>query len=286
MQPSPLPGIPSHHHHLRLGHVSRVTHHTQIQLTDVAPGTPPVDSIPKPGALPDRRFNRDPESDRRSKSFKREKRYLGAGQVGSNTSHEFASSAALGTNGMGSGLGAWPAPASRATGYPRDPIAIANSARPAVHRPPTPDLLAVPHRSASPFKSAVPAWAAPLEKAMAEDELKKVTAVSCSATVKADSKNDGKGLTPPHLRNTSRLSNGVSRAPLCTSQVANPGASSTATDYATLAQRNDFVRDENLAWTLATTGLGIEDAKDVSILCHTCLLRMLIRYRDCISKPQ
>ncbi|RAR10966.1 hypothetical protein DDE82_000938 [Stemphylium lycopersici] len=230
-----------------------------------APGTPPADSIPKPGALPDRRFNRDPGSDRRSKTFKRGKNYLGAGQAGSNTSDESVSSAAVGTNGLGSGLGAWYSPAPRATGYPRDPITIANSTKPTVYHTITPDLPMVPGRSASPSKKAVPAWAAALEKALTEDRQKTTvqTAVFPSVAVKADPENEEKSLADQNLKAKTRLSNGVACASLQMSPGATAGASSAATVYATLAKREDFVKDEGLARALATTEVGTEGANDV-----------------------
>jgi hypothetical protein len=75
---------------------------------------PDPNSIPKAGNLPDPRFNRDPEQDRRSKSYRKEAKMYGQALS------ESASSPSTKESSLGRGLGQWPAPAARSTGFPRD----------------------------------------------------------------------------------------------------------------------------------------------------------------------
>ncbi|CAO2657310.1 Nn.00g034360.m01.CDS01 [Neocucurbitaria sp. VM-36] len=117
-------------------------------------------------------------------------------------------------------------------------------------------------------KNAVPAWAAPLEKALAEE-------------IRGAPTNPAKGTTqsvktasasiPPHLRKTRRLTSGTAGPHLNpTAKIYKPSKSHQSetschaigtTAAVTVATEEDRLRDETLAWKMATIDLGLDDAK-------------------------
>ncbi|KAF1941557.1 hypothetical protein EJ02DRAFT_455075 [Clathrospora elynae] len=254
---------------------------------------PDPDSIARAGALPDPRFNRDVQDDLRRAGFKTEIKFHG--MPAGYSSSPFVSGAAPVRS-----LGAWPAPAPRATGFPRDlvcsvsppkpPMSATGSSAsdpgspcekptpargstvsiaapskatieslelslPAAYRPQTSAAPTVSTKNTvSPAKGAVPAWAAPLEKALAE-ELLKAPATAMKASVRPVP--SPKVSVLPHMRTKGSSTGGLS------------DLQSNGTDdlrQAIFAERlvnaDDGLQDEGLAWNMATTGLGFGNVKE------------------------
>ncbi|KAF1841677.1 uncharacterized protein K460DRAFT_409134 [Cucurbitaria berberidis CBS 394.84] len=82
---------------------------------------PDPDSVAKPGKLPDPRFNHDPYEDARMKAFTNEyKVYHIPADVAASLKSGSPSPAVSESISVRSGLGSWPTPVARASGYPRD----------------------------------------------------------------------------------------------------------------------------------------------------------------------
>jgi hypothetical protein len=224
------------------------------------------------------------------------------GQVQSET----ASTPSTSGCALGRGLGDWPAPAPRSTGYSRafmqdiepasppplepvisletphkqssttkKPIArIIGPPRgtmellpvPTYRGPETPTASRASMESVSPSKSTTPAWAASLEKALAEDNRKlNALATATSSTtsqIPPRSKTARKKSIPPHLR---RKGGDGGKASLLVSSaepselILNPNAKV----FKGLVMRGDS--DEALALTMAIAEPGVEHAKHVSL---------------------
>jgi hypothetical protein len=140
-------------------------------------------------------------------------------------------------------------------------------------------------KSVSPAKSAVPAWAAPLEKALAEDIRKE--SVQCDMTMEFPLRTDTtrKASVPPHMRNKGILADVVSASQCNSTQ--GPGldtaakvheshfspsrknvliGTSRALAFKALVNEEDKLNDEALAWKIATADLGARNVKQVSVL--------------------
>lgn len=249
---------------------------------------PDPNSIPKAGNLPDPRFNRDPEQDRRSKSYRKEAKMYGQALS------ESASSPSTKESSLGRGLGQWPAPAARSTGFPRDFVqdvkptspslesvtvlksrkypSISTKPTPRIDGPPkgTMELMPAPNyrrpetpvsrapgKSASPTKSLSSVWAS-LEKAIAEDERKLDVSVVTATGSKISSRPESvrKKSIPPHLR--SKSGEGKTIPPISSAQSFNPSLNPRAKAY------------DVMAWEMVSADSGIEHAKHVSI--SNCIL--------------
>jgi hypothetical protein len=110
--------------------------------------------------------------------------------------------------------------------------------------------------SISPTKS-IPAWAGPLEKALAED-----TRNASAAGVQARPGATRKTSVPPHLRNK------VNMAAIDTAPKLDSTAQAYEFRFNPLIKQDDRINDEALAWQLATTEVGGENAKQVSDVHH------------------
>ncbi|RYN39655.1 hypothetical protein AA0112_g3618 [Alternaria arborescens] len=238
---------------------------------------PDPDSIPKAGNIPDPRFNRDPEQDRRSKSYRKEAKMYGQALS------EIPLSPSTKGSSLGRGLGQWPTPAARSTGYPRDfmqdvkptspslesitvletsrkhpPISAEPTTRVAGPPKGTMELMPAPNyrrpeilvsstgKSASPTKSLSSGWKAPIEKAIAEDERKLDVSVDTTTTSRPGSVH--KISIPPHLRN--KFGDEDKTVPLISSvQSFDPSLNPSAKAY------------EVMAWEMASADSGIEHAR-------------------------
>ncbi|KAI4929319.1 uncharacterized protein J4E92_004983 [Alternaria infectoria] len=249
--------------------------------------TPDPDCIARPGDLPDPRFNRDPEHDRRSKSFRKEAKMLAAAQQHSQLP------ASMSTNGksLGLGIGAWPAPAPRSTGYPRDLVRGSGSPSPPaepvkenvqisrpklavtkpvarVAGPPkgTMELMSAPYhrrpetpvaskastRSVSPVKSQLSAWELRMEKAMTED----APAAAAKASTRPEASR--KKSIPPHLR--TKTDDLVQAHKQLSSLDLNPNAKVFEAPVK-VVEEQDNATSEALAWKVAMSETGIDHAE-------------------------
>jgi hypothetical protein len=141
--------------------------------------------------------------------------------------------------------------------------------KPNYRRPQTPVPLTVSVLSGSPDKS-VPAWAAPLEKALAEDIHKASVESAKSATttgVQARPETTRKISVPPHLRSKVD-SDGM--ATETQGPRLNPAAKIYERDNQDNARAHTAeklvgeevrLEDEALAWTMATMELGVDNVK-------------------------
>ncbi|KAI4690898.1 uncharacterized protein J4E88_002371 [Alternaria novae-zelandiae] len=255
--------------------------------------TPDPDSIARPGDLPDPRFNRDPEHDRRSKSFRREAKMLAAAQQDS----QLRATTSTSGKSLGLGIGAWPAPAPRSTGYPRDLVQSSGPPSPPadpvkenvqisrpklaatkpvarVAGPPkgTMELMSAPYhrrpetpvaskastRSVSPVKSQLSAWELKMEKALAE------TAPAATANVSTRPDTSRKKSVPPHLRGKSEETiRAAHQKPVTLS--LNPNAKVyevPAKQEETVQDDVDILEDSIVALQVAMDIPGIQNSKD------------------------
>lgn len=186
---------------------------------------------------------------------------------------------------LGRGLGQWPAPAARSTGYPRDfmhdvkptspsleSITVLETSRkhPSISTEPTTrvagppkgtiELMPAPNyhrpeipvsstrKSASPTKSLSSGWKASIEKAIAEDERKLDVLADTTTTSRPGSVR--KISIPPHLRN--KFGDEDKTVPLISSvQSFNPSLNSRAIAY------------EIMTWRMDTADSGIAHAEQV-----------------------
>ncbi|KAG9189780.1 hypothetical protein G6011_06648 [Alternaria panax] len=254
---------------------------------------PDPDSIARPGGLPDPRFNRDPEQDRQSKSFRKEAKILATPQLG-------GQGQAQGGSALGRGLGEWPAPPPRCTGYPRAFMADVDSAVPPLEPVPAletsyrqsatsikstacitgtpkgtmellpalnyrrPETLATSKTSTKSVvssKSLLPAWASSLEKAIAEDDGKLDSSAATTTTTSKVSfgldtvRNKS---VPPHLRGNDGDGD-KARPELSSMQTPSLNLNANAKVYEGLVMRGDS--DKALALAMATAELGAEHAE-------------------------
>ncbi|KAH6878274.1 hypothetical protein BKA58DRAFT_92390 [Alternaria rosae] len=257
---------------------------------------PDPDSIARPGDLPDPRFNRDPEHDRRSKSFRKEAKMYAVTQQQS----QMPSSPSISGNLLGRGIGEWPAAAPRSTGYPRNlvqssvtpsspaspvkehvqisrPKLAATKPIARVAGPPkgTMESMFVPHSrlpetpvpsrastsSASPAKSQPPAWAAAIEESIQEDARKDASAAS---TKSPRPESIRKKSIPPHLR--AKTDATIKSTHLESILVSlNPNAKVCETPVKqeeTVQDEVDILEDNIVAWQVAMEIPGIQNSKD------------------------
>ncbi|KAI4911930.1 hypothetical protein J4E90_006748 [Alternaria incomplexa] len=253
-----------------------------------ARGQPDADSIARPGRLPDPRFNRDPEHDRRSKSFRREAKMLATTQLG-------ASSSSVNGSSLGRGIGQWPAPAARSTGFPRDVIQSASPASPPANavkehvqtsRPKlsaikpgtrvagplkgTMESMFVPHSrrpenpvkpkastsSASPTQSQPPDWAVAIEKAMQEGAGQDTLTAS---TKSPRPESIRKKSIPPHLR--TKTDDLVQAHKQLSSLDLNPNAKVFEAPVK-VVEEQDNATSEALAWKVAMSETGIDHVEE------------------------
>jgi len=201
---------------------------------------------------------------------------------------------------LGLGIGAWPAPAPRSTGYPRDLVQSSGSLSPPadpvkeqvqmsrpklsatkpiarVAGPPkgTMELMSVPYqrrpetsvqskastRSASPVKIQLSAWELRMEKAMAEDA--PATTAKASTRPKASRKKS----IPPHLRSKpDEIIKAAHEKAVIVS--LNPNAKVyevPAVQEEVVEKEVGMVEDKILAWQVVMEDPGIQDPRDVSL---------------------
>ena len=211
--------------------------------------------------------------------------------------------ASMSTSGksLGLGIGAWPAPAPRSTGYPRDLVRGSGSPSPPadpvsenvqisrpklaatkpvarVAGPPkgTMELMSKPYqrrpetsvqskastRSGSPVKSQLSAWELRMEKAMAEDA--PATTAKASTRPQASRKKS----IPPHLRSKpDEIIKAAHQKPVTLS--LNPNAKVyevAAKQEETVQDDVDILEDSIVALQVAMDIPGIQNSKDVSLM--------------------
>ncbi|KAI4653649.1 hypothetical protein J4E93_001416 [Alternaria ventricosa] len=248
---------------------------------------PDADSIARPGRLPDPRFNRDPEHNRRSKSFRREAKMLATNQLSASSSPPNGSS-------LGRGIGQWPAPAARSTSLPRDVIQSAGPASPPAdavkeqvqtsrprlaatkpvarvtgppkgtmesmfvpytRRPEIPAISKASTNSVSPTKSQPPDWAAAIEKAIQEGARQDTLTAS---TKSPRPESIRKKSIPPHLR--TKTDDLVQAHKQLSSLDLNPNAKVFEAPVK-VVQGQDNATSEALAWKVAMSETGIDHAE-------------------------
>jgi hypothetical protein len=135
-------------------------------------------------------------------------------------------------------------------------------------RPETPMISRASTKSVSPSKSLPPAWAASLEKALAEDgrKLNALAAATTTTTLGTPPRPEKvrKKSIPPHLRNKINDEGKVCPSisfTQCSELKLNPNAKM----YETLVKREDVINDEALAWEMASADPSTEHAKHVGI---------------------
>ncbi|KAI4670478.1 uncharacterized protein J4E79_000760 [Alternaria viburni] len=249
---------------------------------------PDADSIARPGRLPDPRFNRDPEHDRRSKSFRREAKMLATTQLG-------ASSSSVNGSSLGRGIGQWPAPAARSTGFPRDVIQSASPASPPANavkehvqtsrpklsaikpatrvagppkgtmesmfvshsrRPENPVKPKASTSSASPTQSQPPDWAVAIEKAMQEGAGQDTLTAS---TKSPRPESIRKKSIPPHLR--TKTDDLVQAHKQLSSLDLNPNAKVFEAPVKVVDEQVN-AKSEALAWKVAMSETGIDHVEE------------------------
>ncbi|KAI4617390.1 hypothetical protein J4E80_005593 [Alternaria sp. BMP 0032] len=255
--------------------------------------TPDPDCIARPGDLPDPRFNRDPEHDRRSKSFRKEAKMYAAAKQHS----QLPVSTSTSGQSLGLGIGAWPAPAPRSTGYPRDLVRGSGSpsppadpvsdnvqisrpklaaskpvarvagppkgtmelmSAPYLRRPETPVASKASTRSVSPVKSQLSAWELTMEKALAE------AAPAATANVSTRPETSRKKSIPPHLRGKPDETIKTAHQKSVTVSL-NPNAKvyeASAEQEEMVEKEQGMVEDKILAWQVVMEDPGIQDPRD------------------------
>ncbi len=113
-------------------------------------------------------------------------------------------------------------------------------------------------QSASPSKTLPPAWAATLEKALAEDALAAITKVcSLPETIRKKS-------IPPHLRNKTGDVAEVARLQVSSAK-SSASLNPNAKVYEALVKQEDNMKDDALPWEVVTADPETEYTKHVSI---------------------
>ncbi|KAL1796288.1 hypothetical protein ACET3X_004828 [Alternaria dauci] len=268
---------------------------------------PDPNSIARPGGLPDRRFNRDPEQDRRSRFSRREAKTYGQALS------ETASLPSTNQSSLGHGLGQWPASAARSTGYPKDfvqdpkptsppskPIKvlssthkhISTSTKPTTSVAGTPkgtmELMPAPnyHRPetkasgdpTSSSKSSSPDWMAFMDKAIAEDDRKLdvLAPITTSSNITARPESVRKKSIPPHLRNKTG-DEGTTMPLISSAQNSKPSQNPEAKAYEALLKGGDTVKDEAMARETVSADPGNEHTKQSLRIQQEILVRSITK---------
>lgn len=209
-----------------------------------------------------------------------------------------ASSSSVNGSSLGRGIGQWPAPAARSTGFPRDVIQSASPASPPANavkehvqtsRPKlsaikpgtrvagplkgTMESMFVPHSrrpenpvkpkastsSASPTQSQPPDWAVAIEKAMQEGAGQDTLTAS---TKSPRPESIRKKSIPPHLR--TKTDDLVQAHKQLSSLDLNPNAKVFEAPVK-VVEEQDNATSEALAWKVAMSETGIDHVEEVSL---------------------
>lgn len=251
---------------------------------------PDPDSIAKPGELADRRFKKDPFEEQRKATYKKKnKMYNIPAHVTASLKTSYPSSspptnsakptaATRNVNGNSVPLPFLNSPAHAATTPSPYRKSITRTAKAGIDVSATTKgtmetltMSSVPMyqsrmpvtvmaRTDPPAKKGMPTWAASIEKLLVEENTK----------VEDQRAPPFKTSLPPHLRKTRQATNDTTSSAGFIPQ--NPCPSAATKQAETLVNVEDELHDEALAWKLATTGLGVDDAKQVgnlsNLLCH------------------
>jgi hypothetical protein len=135
-------------------------------------------------------------------------------------------------------------------------------------RPGTPAVSKASVESVSTAKSIAPAWAASLEKAIAEDDIKHnalaATTTTATTQILPHPELVRKKSIPPHLRSKVGNEGEVGRSKVDSAQSLLVNLNPNAEVYEALVRKGDNIEDEALAWEVATAETGTEHAQDVS----------------------
>lgn len=144
------------------------------------------------------------------------------------------------------------------------------------------------YSATSAFKDSAPAWAAPLEKLLAEEEAKKAAKSTTSSVhalevtpplqaLEASKKDAPKSIKtehvsiPPHLRKNTKTAAEARRSTLDPAAKIYQPVSATSPEPVDPVNENgdnseERLSDEELALKLAISDLGVDDAQEVSFL--------------------